>query len=540
MSWQRPRRVPASGYSANSHGAANAGGRTRGYFSGIPTFRRPAPLLSAFLLPPPHPRPHAFICPARYVATPRPTSIGEARAPCPDPDPGAVVKHAKVHDCKTCENPPRRRSEPRPCQFLTAGFFLVRLAPSVSSRRNAGDIAEGPEAARESAVCLDRVDAPVLSKRLRIQERWQCSFAIRAPSPRAAVVTIRSSARTEEAMKGNGRLTLVTTALALGLVALLHSDATATIAFVKNIGTANSGTTTTTSVAVPAAGVAAGNSIILTFASADAGTTYSATDSAGNTYAVNIQGAKAGIVRTVILSAHNVQALVSGNTITVTHPSLPGTAKRGLSADEFSGLAKAGSFDQSQTGFNSRAATTAADSGATATTTQAAELLMGAIGDDGPLNDGFTAGDDGQGGTYTVNASSRAGAGGTGAFTINPEYEIVALVNAYHAKGTLGASRNWAANIATYKGDANCGNGMVDAGEDCDEGSSNGTASSCCSASCRFVKAATVCRAAVDVCDKAETCDGSSTTCPPDAKQPATTPCTADSNPCTLDQCDGT
>ena len=84
-------------------------------------------------------------------------------------------------------------------------------------------------------------------------------------------------------MKGNGRLALVTTALALGLVALLHSDATAAIAFVKNIGTANSGTTTTTSVAVPAAGVAAGNSIILTFASADAGTTYSATDSAGNT-----------------------------------------------------------------------------------------------------------------------------------------------------------------------------------------------------------------------------------------------------------------
>ena len=373
-------------------------------------------------------------------------------------------------------------------------------------------------------------------------------------------------------MKGNGRLALVTTALALGLVALLHSDATAAIAFVKNIGTANSGTTTTTSVAVPAAGVAAGNSIILTFASADAGTTYSATDSAGNTYAVNIQGAKAGIVRTVILSAHNVQALVSGNTITVTHPSLPGTAKRGLSADEFSGLAKTGTFDQSQTGFNSGAATTAADSGATATTTQAAELLMGAIGDDGPLNDGFTAGDNGQGGTYTVNASSRAGAGGSGAFTINPEYEIVAAVNAYHAKGTLGASRNWAANIATYKGDANCGNGIVDAGEDCDEAASNGTASSCCSASCRFVKAATVCRAAagvcdvaetcpgnsgscpadavktadtvcraaVDVCDKAETCDGSSTACPPDAKQPATTPCTADSNPCTLDQCDGT
>jgi len=110
---------------------------------------------------------------------------------------------------------------------------------------------------------------------------------------------------------------------------LVASEARAGIAFVKNIGTANSGTATTTSITVPAAGVAAGNSIILTFASADAGTTYSAMDSAGNMYAVDIQGAKAGSVRTVILSAHNVKALASGNTITLTHPSLPGTAKRG-------------------------------------------------------------------------------------------------------------------------------------------------------------------------------------------------------------------
>src|SRR5882724_6754065 len=393
------------------------------------------------------------------------------------------------------------------------------------------------------------------------------------------------------------RRAVATLALLLPLVA---SEARAGIAFVKNIGTANSGTATTTSITVPAAGVAAGNSIILTFASADAGTTYSAMDSAGNMYAVDIQGAKAGSVRTVILSAHNVQALVSGNTITLSHPSLPGTAKRGLSADEFSGLAKTGTFDQSQTGNSSG---TAADSGATATTAQAAELLIGAIGDDGALNDGFTAGDDGQGGTYTVNASSRAGAGGTGAFTINPEYEIVAAAKAYRAKGTIGASHNWAANIATYKADANCGNGTVDTGEDCDQAASNGTPGSCCSAACRFVPAATVCRAATNecdlaetcpgnsgscpadtvktagtactsdgnvctpdvcngtvgapacthlagnagtvcraaagVCDAAETCDGSSTACPPDAKQPVGTACTADSNPCTLDQCDG-
>src|SRR5439155_17622230 len=41
-------------------------------------------------------------------------------------------------------------------------------------------------------------------------------------------------------------------------------------------------------------------------------------------------------------------------------------------------------------------------------------------------------------------------------------------------------------------------------------------------------------------CDLAETCTGSSATCPADAKKVNGTACTADTNPCTLDQCNGT
>lgn len=48
----------------------------------------------------------------------------------------------------------------------------------------------------------------------------------------------------------------------------------------------------------------------------------------------------------------------------------------------------------------------------------------------------------------------------------------------------------------------------------------------------------TSCRAAVDVCDAAETCNGSNA-CPTDAKLGAGTPCTSDGNVCTLDQCNG-
>ena len=121
----------------------------------------------------------------------------------------------------------------------------------------------------------------------------------------------------------------------LGLTLLLASIGRAhgAIVFVKNIGTSSSATTgTTISVTVPAAGIATGNSITLTLALGAVSGTISAADTAGNTYAIAADVTNASRVRTVILSAHNVAPLVSGNTITVTHPSV---AARALSANEF-------------------------------------------------------------------------------------------------------------------------------------------------------------------------------------------------------------
>ena len=180
---------------------------------------------------------------------------------------------------------------------------------------------------------------------------------------------------------------------ALPLLIGLSASEAAAIAFVKNIGTAtgnNTGTTITITLQTGVS-VAAGNSIILSFVSADIGTTFSATDSASNGYSVDIQGVKTGTgsVRTVILSAHNVSALAAGNTITVTFPST--TSRRVLTADEFSGLAKSGTLDKTSSAGSSG---TTPDSGFTATTTQAAELLLGAIGVAGANSDTFTAGDD--------------------------------------------------------------------------------------------------------------------------------------------------
>jgi hypothetical protein len=59
---------------------------------------------------------------------------------------------------------------------------------------------------------------------------------------------------------------------------------------------------------------------------------------------------------------------------------------------------------------------------------------------------------------------------------------------------------------------ASCNNdGVVDPGEECDEGALNGTRGSCCTTSCTYRAAGQECRASTNpACDPAETCTGSS------------------------------
>ncbi len=71
-----------------------------------------------------------------------------------------------------------------------------------------------------------------------------------------------------------------------------------------------------------------------------------------------------------------------------------------------------------------------------------------------------------------------------------------------------------------------CGNGIVDPGEVCDGGATNGAAGSCCSSSCSFKTGGTVCRtAAPGGCDATERCSGTAAACPRDGKAPAGTVC---------------
>ncbi len=87
-----------------------------------------------------------------------------------------------------------------------------------------------------------------------------------------------------------------------------------------------------------------------------------------------------------------------------------------------------------------------------------------------------------------------------------------------------------------------CGDGVIDVGEDCDEGADNGQAGSCCTASCQLELAGVVCRStsAGDVCDVPETCDGVSGECPADAVVAAGTVCRTGVDLCDADEtCDG-
>ena len=69
--------------------------------------------------------------------------------------------------------------------------------------------------------------------------------------------------------------------------------------------------------------------------------------------------------------------------------------------------------------------------------------------------------------------------------------------------------------LQSWAAAATCGDGQLEPTEECDDG--NLVAGDCCSPTCMFEPADTICRPATDVCDVPETCTGTSAPCPPDA-----------------------
>ncbi len=221
------------------------------------------------------------------------------------------------------------------------------------------------------------------------------------------------------------------------------------ISYIGDIGSAQTKASSGTSLTVTTnAAVAAGDDILVTFAADPAATVSSVTDSASNTYNKVVDITNSGNVRTIILAAYNVNALPGGSTITINHASV--TARAAV-VSVFRGLANSSVLDQTHTGTGS---SNPVSSGATSATTQANELLIGAVGLEGPNYDApsvwqnsFTYGP-----RLGTNYGSGSG-GGDGDITAQMGWRIVAATGAYTAQITnLNTTRDWAAAIVTFKG----------------------------------------------------------------------------------------
>lgn len=111
---------------------------------------------------------------------------------------------------------------------------------------------------------------------------------------------------------------------------------------------------------------------------------------------------------------------------------------------EFNTITTASALDKTQVGGPTLG--TAADSGATATTTQADELIWGAMTHDGS-NRTLT-----ETGSATIVQENE---GGTSDMPLAVSYRVVSATGAYHATWTIGTGNvNWIGHVATFKATA--------------------------------------------------------------------------------------
>lgn len=160
------------------------------------------------------------------------------------------------------------------------------------------------------------------------------------------------------------------------------------------IGNTQSKTTGTTTVITTTAAVSAGDAILVAWAGDDngnPGTTATCADTAtggSNSYPSNqsVQASATGTatgVRAAVFAALNVNALPSGQTITITHGNI--AARAAVAYKVPGGLVTSSALDKSSS--NVQAATTAPTSNATATLAQSEEVFFGCWGSEDNLTD---------------------------------------------------------------------------------------------------------------------------------------------------------
>ena len=219
---------------------------------------------------------------------------------------------------------------------------------------------------------------------------------------------------------------------AVGMSLLLAAaPARATITYVGRVASTTVSTTSTSTTLTASRTVTAGDAIVVAVLLSSTSTTAAnVVDSAGNTYALDRdQDDGSAGDRVLLFSATSAKSLPSGGTITITYPS---SAECNASVDEFTGI---GTLERAASAF---ATGTTFNSGASGTTSQASELILGVVG----LESG--------------NAPVFA-AGWTALPTLSIvddrltlAYQIASSVGSFTASGTI--SGTWMAAVLAYPG----------------------------------------------------------------------------------------
>jgi PKD repeat protein len=159
----------------------------------------------------------------------------------------------------------------------------------------------------------------------------------------------------------------------IAALSVVAAPAGAAITYVGRVASTTVSTTSTSTSLTAGRSVTAGDAIVVAvLLSSTSSTAAKVTDSAGNAYALDRdQNDGSAGDRVLMFSATSAKALPTGGTITITYPS---SAECHASADEFAGI---GALERAASTF---ATGTSFNSGASGTTSQASELILGLVG----------------------------------------------------------------------------------------------------------------------------------------------------------------
>jgi len=211
------------------------------------------------------------------------------------------------------------------------------------------------------------------------------------------------------------------------------------------VTTKGSGSAFTTIAHTLGTAISAGNVVEITVSvSSSSASAFGATDTQGNTYVADVTRSGAASITGAVIRSNIGTGLAISNIITVSWTT--GVKAAAMSTSVWSGL-DASPLDKTASATGS---SLTPDSGVTATTTVADELVYGGVAWDYSINDGVQTVTPGSGLTGLTAGRISQGALRVG---VRPLYKIVSATGTYKIDGTMstGTGTEWAAMVSTQK-----------------------------------------------------------------------------------------